>query len=104
MIYELRVYRVVQGRMAALHDTLRTSNLADNGPPWHPASRVLDDNRWSFRTTPDLSACMEVACTAPSTVGCGCRELSLMTASKQRDEQIRRSIHSGQMRDEITPK
>ena len=44
MIYELRVYRVVQGRMAALHDTLRTSNLADNGPPWHPASRVLDDN------------------------------------------------------------
>jgi hypothetical protein len=39
MIYELRVYRVVEGRMAALHDTLRTSNLADNGPPWHPAGK-----------------------------------------------------------------
>jgi hypothetical protein len=69
MIYELRVYRVVQGRMAALHDTLRTSNLADNGPPWHPAGRVLNDNRWSLRTTPHLSACMGVAGTAPRTVG-----------------------------------
>jgi hypothetical protein len=69
MIYELRVYRVVQGRMADLHDSLRTSNLADNGPPWLPASRVLDDNRWSLGTT-HLSACMGVACTAPRTVGC----------------------------------
>src|SRR5258708_22530110 len=50
-------------------DTLRTSNRADNGPPWLPASRVLDDNRWSLGTT-HLSACMEVACTAPRTVGC----------------------------------
>src|SRR6266478_2563898 len=51
-------------------DTLRTSHRADNGPPWLPASRVLDDDRWSLRTAPHLSACMGVACTAPRTVGC----------------------------------
>src|ERR1700722_5758450 len=50
-------------------DTLRTSHRADNGPPWLPASRVLDENRWSLGTT-HLSACMGVACTAPRTVGC----------------------------------
>src|ERR1700676_3147055 len=76
--------------MAALHDTLRTSNLADNGPPWHPASRVLDDNSWSLRTTPHLSACMGVACTVPRTVGCvgcgiHCHELCRTTAHSRRE-------------------
>src|SRR6185369_13777605 len=51
-------------------DTLRTSHRADNGPPWLPASRVLDDDRWSLGTTPHLSACMGVACTAPRKVRC----------------------------------
>ena len=69
MIYELRVYRVVQGRMAALLTRFEHQTLP-NGPLWLPASRVLDDDRWSLGTTPHLSACMGVACTAPRKVGC----------------------------------
>jgi hypothetical protein len=70
MIYELRVYRVRAGPHGGAAYTLRASNLADNGPPWHGASRVPDDKRWSLGTTPHLSACMGVACTAARTVGC----------------------------------
>ena len=43
MIYELRVYRVVQGRMAALLTRFEHQTLPIMVRHWHPASRVLDD-------------------------------------------------------------
>jgi len=69
MIYELRIYRVMNGRMA---DLMTRSNITPCRL-WSAMasckSGSLDDDRWSLGTTPHLSACMGVACTAPRKSG-----------------------------------
>jgi len=70
MIYELGVYRVVQGRMADLLTRFEHQTLPIMVRHGFLQAGFLDDHRWSLGTAPHLSACMGVACKAPRTVGC----------------------------------